>query len=72
MRAAPQPADSRAHREDAAGTALGGLVTALALLASATGFCTGCEAYKLGYLFRGHRFVTCPLPQHPAPGGRSF
>src|SRR3954469_1499781 len=30
------------------GAALGLLVATLALLASATGFCVGCEAYKLG------------------------
>ena len=35
---------------------------ALALLAAATGFCAGCEAYKLGYLLTGRRFVACPLP----------
>src|SRR4051812_48424957 len=32
------------------GLALGMLVAALALLAAITGFCTGCEAYKLGCL----------------------
>src|SRR5215813_9982798 len=32
-----------------AGAALGLLVAALALLAAVTGFCTGCEAYKLAY-----------------------
>src|SRR5207342_256550 len=30
------------------GIALGSLVAVLALLAAVTGFCTGCEAYKLG------------------------
>ena len=44
------------------GAALGILVAALALLAAATGFCAGCEAYKLGYLLTGRRFVACPLP----------
>ena len=44
------------------GAALGGLVAALALVAAATGFCTGCEAYKLGYVLTGRRFVACPLP----------
>jgi uncharacterized membrane protein len=44
------------------GAVLGGLVAALALLASATGFCAGCEAYKLGYLLTGRKFVACPLP----------
>ena len=38
----------------------------LALLASSTGLCAGCEAYKLGYLLSGRRFVACPLP--PMPG----
>ena len=44
------------------GVALGLLVAALALLAAVTGFCTGCEAYKLGCLLRGKPFVSCPLP----------
>ena len=48
------------------GLILGGLVAALALLAAATGFCAGCEAYKLGYLLTGRRFVSCPLPPRPA------
>ena len=47
---------------DAVGVALGLLVAALALLAAVTGFCTGCEAYKLGCRLRGHPFVSCPLP----------
>jgi hypothetical protein len=47
---------------DVVGAALGLLVASLALLASATGFCAGCEAYKLGYLLTGRRFVSCPLP----------
>jgi Domain of unknown function (DUF4395) len=42
--------------------ALGLLVAALALLAATTGFCTGCEAYKLGCLIRGKPFVSCPIP----------
>jgi hypothetical protein len=47
------------------GAALGGLVTALALLAAVTGFCTGCEAYKFGSLLIGRPFVSCPIPpQH--------
>ena len=45
-----------------AGAVLGSLVAALALVAAATGFCTGCEAYKLGYVMTGRRFVSCPLP----------
>ena len=50
-----------------AGAILGGLVAALALLAAATGFCAGCEAYRLGYLVTGRRFVACPLPPRPTP-----
>ncbi len=45
-----------------AGAVLGLLVAALALLAALTGFCTGCEAYKLACLLRGRPFVSCPLP----------
>jgi hypothetical protein len=48
------------------GVVLGALVAALALLASATGFCTGCEAYKLGYALTGRAFESCPLPPQPA------
>ena len=48
------------------GIGLGLLVAALALLAAVTGFCTGCEAYKLGCLLRGRPFVCCPLPVDPA------
>jgi hypothetical protein len=44
------------------GAVLGGIVGALALLAATTGFCTGCEAYKLGALLLGRPFVSCPLP----------
>jgi hypothetical protein len=44
------------------GAVLGGIVAALALLAAATGFCTGCEAYKLGSFLVGRPFVSCPLP----------
>ena len=51
---------------DVLGAVLGGLVAALALLAAATGFCTGCEAYKLGSLLVGRPFVSCPLPPQPA------
>ena len=50
------------------GAVLGVLVSALALLAASTGFCAGCEAYKLGYVLTGRRFVACPLP--PAPERR--
>lgn len=51
-----------------AGALLGGLVAVLALLAAATGFCAGCEAYKLGCRLRGEPFVSCPLPPQPARG----
>jgi uncharacterized protein DUF4395 len=44
------------------GAALGLLVAALALLAAVTGFCTGCEAYKLACFVRGKPFVSCPIP----------
>ena len=47
------------------GLALGLLVAALALLAAATGFCAGCEAYKIGHVLTGRRFVSCPLPPRP-------
>jgi hypothetical protein len=46
----------------AVGAGLGVLVAVLALLAAITGFCTGCEAYKLACLLRGRPFVSCPLP----------
>jgi hypothetical protein len=48
------------------GAVLSGLVTALALLAALTGFCTGCEAYKLGSLLIGRPFVSCPIPPQPS------
>ena len=51
---------------DVVGALLGGLVAGLALLAAATGFCTGCEAYKLGSYLLGRPFVSCPLPPQPA------
>lgn len=35
------------------GGALGGLVAALALLAASTGFCVGCQLYRLGARLRG-------------------
>jgi hypothetical protein len=50
---------------DALGAGLGILVAALALLAAATGFCAGCEAYKLGHLLTGRPFVSCPIPPRP-------
>lgn len=57
---------------ETAGTALGALVAALALLAAATGVCAGCEAYKLGYRLSGRNFESCPLPPQPAPASRSL
>ena len=47
------------------GTALALLVAALALLATTTGFCTGCEAYKLACRLSGRPFVSCPIPGAP-------
>jgi hypothetical protein len=47
------------------GSVLALLVAGLALFAAATGFCAGCEAYKLGYFLTGRRFVSCPLPPRP-------
>ena len=44
----------------------------IALLASATGLCAGCEAYKLGYRLTGRTFETCPRPPQPAPASRSL
>jgi len=44
------------------GIALGGIVAGLALLAALTGFCTGCEAFKLGCRLTGKPFVSCPIP----------
>ena len=52
---------------DALGLVLGSLVAGLALLAGATGLCAGCEAYKIGHLLTGRRFVACPLPARPGP-----
>ena len=54
------------------GAALGALVATLALLASLTGFCAGCEAYKVGFLLTGRRFESCPLPPRPASASRSL
>jgi hypothetical protein len=36
-----------------AGAALGGIVAALALVAATSGFCTGCELYRMGARLRG-------------------
>jgi phosphate/sulfate permease len=49
------------------GAALGLLVAALALLAAATGFCTGCEAYKVLCRVTGRPFVSCPIPEASLP-----
>jgi hypothetical protein len=57
---------------DVLGTALGAIVATLALLASVTGFCAGCEAYKLGYLLTGRKFESCPLPPRPASASRTL
>ena len=57
---------------DTAGIVLGAIVAALALLAAITGFCTGCEMYKLGHRLVGKEFVSCPLPPQPAPSSRSL
>jgi hypothetical protein len=46
-----------------AGAVLGLIVAALALLAAATGFCTGCRAYMLLCGLTGRPFVSCPIPQ---------
>jgi hypothetical protein len=47
---------------DLAGAAVGLLVAGLALIAAITGFCTGCEAYKLACRLTGRPFVSCPIP----------
>jgi uncharacterized protein DUF4395 len=46
----------------AIGFGLGAIVGALALLAAVTGFCAGCNAYKLLARVRGRPFVSCPIP----------
>ncbi|MGB2954017.1 MAG: DUF4395 domain-containing protein [Gaiellaceae bacterium] len=48
------------------GAVLGAIVAGLALLAATTGFCAGCEAFKLGCRLTGRPFVSCPLPPQPA------
>ena len=48
------------------GEVLAGIVAALAWLAALTGFCTGCQAYKLGCRLLGRPFVSCPIPAQPA------
>jgi hypothetical protein len=47
------------------GAVFGGLVSGLALIAATTGFCTGCEGYKLACGLLGRPFVSCPLPPQP-------
>jgi Domain of unknown function (DUF4395) len=47
---------------DVVAASLGSLVAALALVAAVTGFCTGCEAYKLACRLTGRPFVSCPIP----------
>jgi hypothetical protein len=47
---------------EAVGTSLALLVAALALLAAVTGFCTGCEAFKLACRLTGRPFTSCPIP----------
>ena len=42
------------------GAVLGGIVAALALLAAVTGFCTGCNVYKLICFVTGHPFRLLP------------
>jgi hypothetical protein len=54
---------------DTLGAILGGVVAGLAVLAAATGFCTGCETYKLGSFLLGRPFVSCPLPPELATLG---
>jgi Domain of unknown function (DUF4395) len=55
---------------DVAGMVLGSLVAGLALLAASTGFCAGCEAFKLGSFLVGKPFVSCPLPSYPAASAK--
>ena len=57
---------------DTAGPALGGDRGGARAPRSDTGFCAGCEAYKLGYRLTGRRFVACPLPPQPEPASRSL
>ena len=57
---------------DVLGRGLGAIVATLALLAALTGFCAGCEAYKVGYLLTGRKFESCPLPPLPASASRTL
>jgi hypothetical protein len=58
------------------GTVLGALVAALALLAALSGFCTGCEIYKLSARFRGisprHHSHIEPADLGAALGARTY
>ena len=58
------------------GTALGALVAALALLAAVTGFCTGCEIYRLSARIRGisprHHSHIDPADLDGAGGGLAY
>jgi|SRR5919197_3912151 hypothetical protein len=51
------------------GWALGLLVAGLALLSAATGFCVGCEAYKLLARVRGIELCETCAPAPSDPGG---
>ncbi len=58
------------------GTVLGALVAALALLAATTGFCTGCEIYRLSARIRGisprHHSQIDPADLDGAGGGLAY
>ena len=58
------------------GTVLGALVAALALLAATTGFCTGCEIYRLSARIRGisprHHSHIDPADLDGAGGGLAY
>ena len=58
------------------GTVLGSLVAALALLAATTGFCTGCEIYRLSARIRGisprHHSHIDPADLDGAGGGLAY
>jgi hypothetical protein len=58
------------------GTVLGALVAALGLLAAATGFCTGCEIYRLSARIRGisprHHSHIDPADLDGAGGGLAY
>jgi hypothetical protein len=60
----------------AVGTALGGLVAFLALLAASTGLCVGCELYRLSARLRGvsprHHSVIDPADLNGTRGGTAY